>query len=444
MKPDRYIAAIEISSSRITAAVGRTREGGILEIIAIDSEKTEESVRYGVIQNLEEAATRTRHLIDRLQRKPEVSPRRISGLYVGLSGRSVRSVTAEASIRLPEESEITEDVLDRLRDKALQTSVGGRLEVIDAVPRTFRIGNLETLSPKGSIGQEISATYDLIVCRPELRRNITRTLPEKLGIQNEGFVITGIATGHILLKEEERRLGCMLVDFGAETTTVSIYKFGHLLFFATLPLGGRNITRDLTSLNMLEENAEQIKRTSGNALASETQANINLNGLKYSDVSNIVVARAEEIVANVIETIEYAGLRETDLPGGIVCIGGASNLNGLLELLTSKSNLPVRRGSLPPYIRLEGAIPAANSLQLACIMYEGAELNDAECLSMPQREGIPVTGTPNTPADNTLTDHVTPEKPETPSHRKSWFGKIKKGLTDYFGSDPEADNDEMI
>lgn len=443
MKPDRYIAAIEISSSKITAAVGRTREGGILEIIAIDSEKTEESVRYGVIQNLEEAATRIRHLIDKLQRKPEVSPRKISGLYVGLSGRSIRSVTAEAAIRLPEESEITEDVLDRLRDKALQTPVGGRLEVIDAVPRLFRIGKIETLSPKGSIGQEISATYDLIVCRPELRRNITRTLPEKLGIQNEGFVITGIATGHILLKEEERRLGCMLVDFGAETTTVSIYKYGHLLFFATLPLGGRNITRDLTSLNMLEENAEQIKRTSGNALASETPANINLNGLKYTDVSNIVVARAEEIVANVIETVEYAGLRETDLPGGIVCIGGASNLNGLLELLSSKSNLPVRRGSLPPYIRLEGAIPAANSLQLACIMYEGAELNDAECLSVPQREGIPATGTPNTPVTDHEEEH-TEEKPRDRSPRNSWFGKIKKGLTDYFGGDPDDDNNEMF
>ena len=42
----------------------------------------------------------------------------------------------------------------------------------------------------------------------------------------------------MILTPEEKRLGCMLVDMGAETTTVSIYKEGHLVYFAKRAVDG--------------------------------------------------------------------------------------------------------------------------------------------------------------------------------------------------------------
>lgn len=442
MNNERYIAALEISSSKIIGAVGRARPGGQTDVLAIESEKSDDCVHYGIIQNLEEAAARIRSVISKLESKPEVAPRKIRSVYVGLSGLSLHSVITNVDVHLPEETEITDSVLDTLRDKALTSTVDSDYEVIDAVPRSFKIGKLETTTPKGSIGQDVSATYDLIVCRREMCRNISRTLPEKLGIRSEGFIVTGMATGHILLSDEEKRLGCMLVDIGAETSTISIYRYGHLQFFATLPLGGRNITRDLTSLNMLEQRAEEIKRTSGNAIASENPPQLNLNGLKLSDVSNIIVARSEEIVTNIIETISHAGLKENDLPGGIVCIGGGSKLNGMLELIANKSNLPVRRGQLPSYVRLEDMrTSSADSIQVASILYEGATLNDAECLEMPQKAEIPVTGTANAPAAE-RTGAADPETQMPPKpRRRGLFDRIKHGIGGYFRPDDEDDSD---
>ena len=440
MNSARYIAAIEIGSSKITGAVGRTREGNQLDVLAVESDNTEECVRYGEIQNLEEATMRIRRVLDKLERKPEVAPRKITGVYVALSGRSLRSISAEVELHLPEETEITEGILDTLREKALNTPVNANLEVVDAVPRSFRIDKIETRSPKGALGKDIFAVYDIIVCRPDLRRKLTRAHPEKLGIRNEGFVVTAMATGHLLLSPEEKRLGCMLVDMGAETTTVSIYKSGHLRFFATLPLGGRNITRDLTSLGMLEERAEEIKRASGNALSIESGSSINLNGVKYSDVNNITVARAEEIVTNIRETIEYAGLSEKDLPGGIVCIGGGSKLNGIMELISNKTSLPARRGQMPPYVRLEDMrLPSSDCIQVACCLYEGATINDAECLEAPKREGVPVSGVPNAGEE--------PEEPEPEreksggKRRRSLFDRMKQGIAGYFSADDEGDSE---
>ena len=277
---ERYIAAVEVSSSKIVAAVGKISPDGQLEVIAVEQEKGVEAVRYGIIQNLEETSMKIARIINRLEQRPALAHRRITGLYVALSGRSLRSIATEVSMPLPDDTEINEDILRRLRDNALHTPIDSSLEVVDAVPRIYRLGKTDTHSPKGMIANSIRATFDLIVCRPELKRNLMRTISDKLGIKVSGFVVTALATGHLILSDEQKRLGCMLADMGAETTTVTIYKGGYLRYFATLPLGGRNITRDITSLNLLEEKAEETKITSGQAIPNDSPSTLNINGIK--------------------------------------------------------------------------------------------------------------------------------------------------------------------
>lgn len=443
MNEERYVAAIEISSSKIIGAIGRTRGAGQLDVIAVEQERGVECVRYGIIQNLEETSLRVDRVLRKLERRPGVAPRKISGVYVGLSGRSIRSISSETSLTLPDDTEITDDIIARLRQQALSTAIDSSLEVVDAVPRSYFIGRTETRSPKGAVGNGIRSTFDLVVCRPELKRNITRTLPEKLGVKVRGFVVTALATGHLILSEEEKRLGCMLADIGAETTTVTIYRNGHLVYFATLPLGGRNITRDLTSLNLLEERAEEIKTVSGNAIASDTASNLNLNGIKHSDVSNIIVARSEEIVANIVEQVTYAGLKDSDLPGGIVCIGGGAALNGFTELLHRQSNLTVRRGQLPPYVRLEETrLPASDVIEVVSILYAGATLDgDAECLRSEAREGLPRLGEGNDPEPDESAGEEADNRLRT-ERRHGIFDKFRTRVTDFFkGNDEDADRD---
>lgn len=445
MSEERYIAAIEISSSKIIAAVGKTVGEGRIEVIAVEHEKAVDAVRYGIIQNLEETSVRAGRIIDRLQRRTGVAPRLIKGLFVGLSGRSLRSITKSFSLNLPEGTEITDEIIERLRVQADHPSLERTLEVVDAVPRLYRIGNTETNSPKGNIGNSIEANYDIIVCRPELKRNILRTIPDKLGIRIEGFVVTPLATAHLILTTDEKRLGCMLVDMGAETTTVSIYRKGSLGYFETLPLGGRNITRDLTSQNMLEETAEDLKITSGSAIPPAITSNPKLEGIRHSDISTIVVARAEEIVANIVEQIQYAGLKDTDLRGGIVCIGGGSRLQGIMELLEKQSNLPVRRGKLPDYVELATVEPGCEIDEVVSIMYAGATLSNHECLEEPPRQELPATGElpAEEPQEETLKKRPKKRRDDDDTEpRNGIFSRLGKKIANIFG-DP-SDNSELI
>lgn len=442
MNEDRYVAAIEISSSKIIAVVGKLHPNNQLDIIACEQDAGVEGVRYGVIQNLEDTSLRIQHLLGKLQRRPSVQPRQITGVYVGLSGRSLRTISTEVSKNLPDDTEITQDIIAGLRAQALKAAIDNSLEVVDAIPRIFKVGKTETTSPKGMIGNSIKATYDLVVCRPELKRNLVRTLNDKLGININGAIVTALATAQLVLKSDEKNLGCMLVDMGAETTSVSIYKGGHLIYFATLPLGGRNITRDITSLHILEDKAEDLKITSGDAIARDAISSLNMNGIKMSDVSNRIVARSEEIVANIIEQINYAGLKERDIPGGIVCIGGASQLRGMLELLGNKSKLTVRRGQLPTYIRMEGTkAPSLEIIEVASVLYTGATNNKAECLVIPEREELPSNGQAHPEIPDYPEEPVKERKPKKKG--SSFFKKGSDWLSSIFTGN-EDDDDDII
>lgn len=403
MNKERYIAALEISSSKIIGAVGIYSGNGQLSVIAVEQEECKDYVRYGIIQNLEGVSMHVNSILSKLSRNPAIAPRKITSVFIGLSGRSMRSISSEVKLSFSEETEITDSILERLRKDATMTAIDNSLEVVDVVPRNYIIDKIETNSPKGSIGRSITAIYDIIACRPELKRNIIRAITDRIHVNVAVFVVTPLATGHLIVTREEKRLGCMLVDFGAETTTVSIYRKGCLYYSATLPLGGRNITRDITSLSVLEERAEEIKCTSGDAIARETPSTLNINGLKLSDVSNLIVARAEEIAANVIQQLEYAGLKKKDVAGGIICIGGASKLNGMLELLEKQSGLSARLGHMPEYVHpADARTNRLEALQVVSLLYAGATVSDTECLEMPGIEELPRTGEGNEeePAQN--------------------------------------------
>lgn len=438
MSEERYIAAIEISSSKILGAVGKTTGDGQLQVIAIEQDKGVDGVRYGVIQNLEDTSLRVARVIDRLQKRPGIMPRLIKGVFVGLSGRSVRSIPTSVSINLPDDTEITEDILDRLKTDAKKTAIDPSLEVIDAVPRIYKVGKSETTTPKGTVGNRIQATYDLIVCRPELKRNLERTIHDKLGIRVEGYIVTALATGHLLLSTEEKRLGCMLADIGAETTTITLYAKGCLRYFATLPLGGRNITRDLQSLTLLEEEAEDIKKSRGNAIAPDFPSTINMHGVKQSDVSNLIVARSEEIVANIVEQIEYSGLKDNDRPVKVVCIGGGSRLQNMDELISDHTGLPVVRGHLPKYVLVDDSKNlTADVEEVISVLYAGATLSKQQCLEEPTREDVPVIDEiPPAPENPVIETPV----PEDNKKKGGWLSKFKSGISNIFSA-PDDDSD---
>lgn len=392
MEP-KYIAALEIGSSHIRAAVGSVDDSGILTLLAVEEENAVDVVRYGIIQNVDELSNRIRLLMRRLENHNVVSPRKIKSLYVSLGGRSMMTTSRQVVRQYNDETEITSKIVEQIKEEAKANGLSERT-VVEVCPRGFVVDNLECYTPVGTFGKNIVADINLITCKPKILRNIEITLSKLQNISIKASYVRQLAIADLVLSADERQLGCMLVDFGAETTTVSVYKNGTLRYLATLPLGSRNITRDIMALQYTEERAEEIKRAIGDAVNAEPNYHKHDFDGDPIEVNNFIRARAGEIAVNIMEQAKYAGYTLTaDLAGGIILVGAGTKLKGFTDLLAKQSGVKARLGSIPNTIRIsDPRLQGFEMIDIVALLNKVASDNPEECMEavIPVQEPVEI------------------------------------------------------
>ncbi|MBE6310096.1 MAG: cell division protein FtsA [Bacteroidales bacterium] len=378
MEKKQYIIAIEIGSSKIVGVIAQKElPEEAVSIRAIQETKISESVRYGCIKNVEEVKRNINEVIAKLN--AQIKDAEVTSIYLSLAGRSIRNEIVQVKKQFSIETPITQDIINEILQEGRKTTKTG-FDVLDVVPQRFLIDNVEAKKPVGTFASNISATINTIIGKSTLKANLQRVIDPSIKVN--GIILTPLAVAKHVLSYDERQLGCMLVDLGAETTTVSIYKNDALLHLATLPFGGRNITRDIMSLNVLEENAENLKITAGNAMppSESLDQSAQIDGIMVQDISKLVVARSGEIIANINEQFKFANINPEDLAHGIILIGGASKLNGFRELIEKSCHPKVKFGTYPQHINILSKKAQESDLyiQAASIATEVAERIDPE------------------------------------------------------------------
>ena len=194
------------------------------------------------------------------------------------------------------------------------------------------------------LGNHIEGRFLNIVARASIKNNLERCF-EQAKIKIADLLIAPLVTANAVLSESERRSGCALVDFGADTTTISVYKGNILRFMTVLPLGGNCITRDITSLRIEEEEAESLKITYADATyeeEGEEKATCQLEDeertIELGILNDIIGARVEEIIDNVWNQIQLSGY-DDKLLAGIIITGGTANLKNLDEVLRKRTKI---------------------------------------------------------------------------------------------------------
>ena len=350
MATTEFIAAIELGSSKITGVAGKKNSDGSMQVLAYAQEDSSTFIRKGVIFNLDKTAQSLTSIINRLEGELKNS---IAQVYVGIGGQSLRTVRNVVSRDLEEEAIISEELVSAIGDENIAIPVVD-MDILDVAPQEYKVGNNLQANPVGLVGSHIEGRFLNIVARASVRKNLEHCFQQaKIDIADQ--LIAPLVTANAVLTESERRSGCALIDFGADTTTISVYKNNILRFLTVLPLGGNSITRDITTLQMEEEEAERLKKAYGDALYEEDpeqeEATCKLDDdnriIKVADLNNIIEARAEEIVANVWNQIQLSSY-EDKLLAGIILTGGAANLKNLDETLRKRSKIEkIRMAKLP-------------------------------------------------------------------------------------------------
>lgn len=384
----QYIVACEIGSSKVKGAIGTIDDSGALNVLAVEEEAILDSVRYGVVRKIEEVSNYLGTVIRRLEKSPSVAPGKIRGVYVAVGGQSLASCVREVSLSFSQEQEITNDMIHEIKKQAGAQGVQDR-EVVAIISREFIVNSLLEKKPVGCLARDLKAEMNLIYCRPQLKRNLSMVIEDRLGMTVNGYIVRPLALADMVLTEDEKLLGAMLVDFGAETTTVSIYKNGVLRYLATIPMGSRNITRDITATNLIEKRAEEVKKSIGNVESQPEKTSF--EGLDNAEINRYITARASEIITNIIEQLSFAGMKNSDLPKGIVIVGAGAKLKGFNSLLSQQSKMQVRQGTTSPAVRIaDSSVNPTDAVDVLSILSFAARFPEKECVVFPPAEEAPV------------------------------------------------------
>lgn len=340
-----FVAAIELGSSKITGIAGRKNSDGSVYVLACVSEDSFSFVKKGTVYNLTKTAQCLTSIINKLEEKLEAT---IAKVYVGIGGQSLHSIKNTVVRHFEEEIEVSDDLVDAL--KAENDSVPlADYEILDVVPQEYRVGSNFQVDPVGVLSNHIEGRFLNIVARTSLKKNLERCLSQAK-IDVAGFYITAEATADAVLADAEKRSGCALVDLGADTTTVAVYKNNILRHLVVLPLGGNSITHDICDLDVEESEAEQLKLKHGSAvnepgIEGEPPVMIDLSNhrtVPEQELNDIIEARVEEIVANVWNQIQISGY-ENQLLAGIVLTGGGANLRNIENAFRNKKKGKMER-----------------------------------------------------------------------------------------------------
>lgn len=324
-----FIVAIELGSSNIIGVAGTKNLDGSLSVLSVVKENSTSCISRGVVYNIDKTVQCLTNIIKRLEQSLTT---KIAKVYVGVGGQSLYSVQNTIVKDLSLDTIVDQDLINRVMDDNRSTLYPSQ-EILDAVTQEYKVDSQYQLDPIGIQCIRLEANLLNILWRQSFYRKLNKCF-DKAEITIAEMYLAPLALAESVLTEAEKRGGCVLVDLGAATTTVSVYFRGILRHLAVIPLGGNNITKDIASLQMDEDVAEKLKLKYASAYTDTKEID---KTLKYSiDAersieSNIFIdlveARVEEIIKNVWNQVpkKYTGT----LLGGFILTGGGSNMKNI-------------------------------------------------------------------------------------------------------------------
>lgn len=332
---DNFIVAIELGSSKVTGVAGRKQPDGAIQVLAFAQEPSTTFIRKGRINNVSKMTQCIISMREKLEQKMQKS---ISRVYVGIGGMGMHTVANTVARHFDSKVEITQEMVDAISDEN-RTSASADRDILESVPQEYHLGAQTTIDPVGILADSIEGHYLNIVANSSVREEI-RNCFRTAGVTIADLPITVQALADSMLTEPEKRSGCVFVDMGAETTSVAVYKNNLLRHLAVIPLGGANINRDIMSLQIEDDEAEELKLKYGSAVQeSDTDAHKPIalrdgRTIAYDEFMGLVEARVEEIVLNVKNQISLSNYDVSQLIGGLIVTGGAANIRNIDKAFT--------------------------------------------------------------------------------------------------------------
>ncbi len=313
----------------MTGVAGKKNLDGSISVLAVVKEDSSSFIRKGTVYKINQTVQCISNIVKKLSSTLKTE---ISQVYVGVGGQSIHSVKNVIVKDLLSDTVVTQDMVNGLMDTNRNMSYQDQ-EILDAVTQEYKVDNQLQTDPVGIQCNRLEGNFLNILWRKAFYRKLNQCFDDA-NVAIAEMYLAPLALADSVLSDAEKRSGCVLVDLGADTTTVSVYYKNILRHLAVIPLGGNNITRDIASLQMDEQKAEAMKLKYASAYTDNSKIDNTLmypidaeRSVESHVFIEIVEARLQEIIENVWcqVPVEYVDR----LLGGIILTGGGSNMKNI-------------------------------------------------------------------------------------------------------------------
>lgn len=338
---------IDIGTSKICALVGHVDSEGRTRVIGV-GQVPSAGMRKGGVVSLEALARAVATVKDKAER---TSGYEIDSALVSLSGSHISSVNSSGMAGVSGRT-ITIDDVTRALEAAGSIAIPYNREIVHVVPRGYVVDGQDGIkSAIGMHGYRLEVEAHIVTASSTALRNIQKCV-EAAGIRVDGWVVSSLAAGEVVLTETEREMGVIVCDLGGGTCDLAVYIEGAVWHTAVIPVGGDHLTNDVAQgLHLPAETAEIVKQRHGIAkrsMVDDAQAfavrpfgQEGTVNIQRSELAAILEPRVEELFSLVRQEIKRSGY-DGLLPAGLVLTGGSSQLPGMREVAAEVLELPVR------------------------------------------------------------------------------------------------------
>ncbi len=342
---NRRLVAVDLGTSKVCCAVAED-DGPRLRVLGVGEAQTA-GVRKGVVQDPDAATEAISRALDAAERASGVE---IESALLTLSGRHIHSRPSQAVVSVNSRGgAVGASELNRVLEAARSAPSEDGREVVHLIPREYQVDGTRGLrDPRGIPGGRLSVDAELVLASSAHLAALVGCA-HQAGLRVDDVVVQPLASAEGVLRDRELEQGVALVDIGAGTSDLAIFRSGSISSVRVLPVGGQNVTSDLaTGLRCDQEEAEVLKRRHGHSDPSQVLSEEMVTVVGSTHVGAEEVPRrwlAEIIEPRVREMARLLGqAMEEDGQGlsRLVLTGGAVKLRGFAAAVHQILEMPVR------------------------------------------------------------------------------------------------------
>ncbi len=353
------LVAIDLGSDSVRALAARRVAADLFQILGVEERPQKFGnvcVEQGVVTQSSNAGYVIAEVLKLLANRIGVDE--LPTAFLAIGGYSMQIVAVHSRRDQARKKEISQALLDEMQQecKVKIESHNPDVAVLGLVPSYFRLDGVEQDEvPTSEQRAALVEAYYIAFCgRKAIDVQMQKAFSQAGRSIEQSFVrpealLSAFATcdGNQVLTD-----GCAVLDLGAQTTTLTVYKGGQYLLNKVVPKGGYHITRMLEQQGLSFNTAEVLKKKFGCAAPQFVEKNVRLRVpaapeiggdivISSQELAEAIEIKLQEILAPLMEELKKVENRITTL----YITGGASMLQGIADYIQEQTPVRVRYGA---------------------------------------------------------------------------------------------------